>query len=131
MPIQSWGKSGVLAFFGPKIGHFGQIFRDMDFNFVLPIMSIDIKGQTKLEVNWTQINHFSLQKYTKMAISQNPILLKWRSPKSLLLLNFSIKIFETFRIDVNMDFASTCHDGFLSPKSKKNSGFFWIWAQNV
>ena len=26
MPIQSWGKSGVLAYFVPKISHFGQLF---------------------------------------------------------------------------------------------------------
>ena len=26
MPIQSWGKSGVLVYFGPKIGHSGHIF---------------------------------------------------------------------------------------------------------
>ena len=65
MPIQSWGKSGVLAYFAPKIGHFGHIFLDMDFKFVLPIISIDIKGQTELEVNWTQIDYFSLQKKQK------------------------------------------------------------------
>ena len=38
MPIQSWGKSGFLAYFGPKIGHFGLIFGDIDFKFVLPIV---------------------------------------------------------------------------------------------
>ena len=67
MPIQIRGKSGVLAYFGPKIRHFGHIFLDMDFKFVLPcfIISIDIKGQTKLEGNWTQIDHFSLKKPQK------------------------------------------------------------------
>ena len=30
MPIQSWGKSGVLAYFGPKIGYFGHILSDFD-----------------------------------------------------------------------------------------------------
>ena len=53
MPIQSWSKNGVLAYFGPKIGFFGHIIWEMDFKFVLPIISIDIKEQTKLEVNWT------------------------------------------------------------------------------
>ena len=49
MPIKSWGKSGDLAYFWQKICHFGNIFRDMDSKFVLPIISFDIK------VNWTQI----------------------------------------------------------------------------
>ena len=60
MPIQSWGKSGVLAYFGPKIGYFGHIFWDVDSKFVLPVIYINIKGQTQLEVNWTQIDHFVL-----------------------------------------------------------------------
>ena len=60
------------------------------------------------------------KKTTKTAISQNIILRKWRSPKSLPLLHFSIKFSETFRIDVNMDFAK-----ILSTKSKK-PGFFRI-----
>ena len=63
MPIRSWGKSGVPANIGAKIGYFGHIF--MDFKFVFPIISIDIKGQTKLEFNWTQIDHFSHQKPQK------------------------------------------------------------------
>ena len=50
------------------------IFWDMDFKFVLPIIYINIKGKTRLEVNWTQIDHFGLQKNIKMAISQNAIL---------------------------------------------------------
>ena len=45
-----------------------------------------------------------------MAISQNAILSKWQSPKSLHALNFSINWSETFRIDVNMNFAN---DRFL------------------
>ena len=44
MPIQSWGKSGVLAYFGLQIGYFGHIFWDMDFKFDLPIIYINIKG---------------------------------------------------------------------------------------
>ena len=31
MPIQSWGKSGVLAYFWLKIGYSGHIFWDMNF----------------------------------------------------------------------------------------------------
>ena len=52
MAIQRWGKSGVMTYFGPKIYHFGQIFRDsdMDFKYVLSIISIDIKGQTWLKL---------------------------------------------------------------------------------
>ena len=58
MPIDCWGKSGVLAYFWLKIGYFGYFFWDMDFKFVLPI--IYIKGKPQLEVNWTQIDHFIL-----------------------------------------------------------------------
>ena len=60
MPVQSWGKSGVMAYFGLKIGYFGHISWYMDFKIVLPIIYIDIKEQTLLEVNWTQIDHFIL-----------------------------------------------------------------------
>ena len=60
MPIQSWGKSGALAYFGLKIGYSGYIFWDVDFKFVLPIICINIKRQIQLEVNWTQLDYFIL-----------------------------------------------------------------------
>ena len=61
MPIKSWDKNGVLAYSGPKISHFGHIYWNMDFIF-LPIIAFDIiKGQTKLGVHWTQIDHFSIK----------------------------------------------------------------------
>ena len=62
------------------------------------------------------------------------MLLKWKSPSSLTLRHFSTNSSETFRIDVNMDFANTSCARFLiyckppkklSSKSKKN-GFVWI-----
>ena len=43
-----------LAYFGPKVGYFGHIFRDFDLKFVLPIIYIKIDRQTELEVNRTQ-----------------------------------------------------------------------------
>ena len=67
-------------------------------------------------VNQTQIGHSipkKLQKLTKVAISQNPISPKCHSPKSLLLLHFSTNLSETFRINVNMDFAHTNRSRFL------------------
>ena len=78
----------------------------MDFKFVLPIINTNVKWQTPLEVNWTQIDQLSLQKNTKMAISQNAILAKCQSSKSLLLLQFLMDLSETFGINVNMDFAN-------------------------
>ena len=48
----------------PKISDFGHIFWDMNFKICFAL-SIDIKGQTKLEVNWSQIDHFSLQNQKK------------------------------------------------------------------
>ena len=91
-------------------------FWDMDFKLVLPSIYINFDIQTKFEVNQTQIGYFipkQLQKLTKVAISQNPILPKCHSPKSLLLLHFSMNLSETFRIDVNMDFAHTNHGRFF------------------
>ena len=85
----------------------------MDYEFVLPNISTDIEGQAKLEVNWTQIDHLACKKNRKMAISQNPILPRCQSPKSLLLLNFSMNLSETFRNDVNMDFLNINDGGFL------------------
>ena len=93
MPIKSWGKSG-------------HIFLDKDFNFLPIIYIINIKGQTNLEVNWTQIDHFILKK------TQNAIFAKCQSPKSLLL-HFSIYLSKTFRIDVNMDIANNLVRGFF------------------
>ena len=45
-----------------KAGYSGHIFWDMDFNIVLPIIYINIKDKTQLEVNWTQIDHSGPQK---------------------------------------------------------------------
>ena len=45
-------------------------------------------------------------------MSQNAILAKCQSPKSLILLNFSMNLSETFRIDVNMDFANNVEADF-------------------
>ena len=59
MPIESWRKSGVLLF-RPKIFYSRHTLWDMDFKFVLPTIHINIKGETQLEVNWTQIDHFIL-----------------------------------------------------------------------
>ena len=71
----------------------------MDFKLVLPNIYINIDIQTKFEVYQTQIGHSipkKLQKLTKVVISQNPILPKCHSPKSLLLLHFSMNLSETF-----------------------------------
>ena len=46
--------------FGQKLAIMANFLYNMDFKFVLPIIHINIKVQTKLEVNWTQINHFIL-----------------------------------------------------------------------
>ena len=44
IPIQIWGKSGVLVYCGLKIGYFGHVFWDMGFKFVLPIIYNTNKG---------------------------------------------------------------------------------------
>ena len=73
---------------------------DMDFKFVLPSIYINFDIQTNFEVNQTQIGHSvpkNTPKITRMAISQNPILPKCHSPKSLLLLHFSMNLSEAYR----------------------------------
>ena len=64
-PLEGVAPKWQLAYFGPRIGYYGHIFWDMDFKFVLPIIYINIDIQTKLEVNWTWIGHFSPQKPPK------------------------------------------------------------------
>ena len=89
----------------------------MDFKLVLPGIYINFDIQPSLKSIIPKLAILSqtkkLQKLTKVAISQNPILPKCHSPKSLLLLHFSMNLSETFRIDVNMDFAHTNHGRFL------------------
>ena len=87
--LQKWW----LAHFGPNISYFGQMFWDLDFKFVLPIIYINIDI---LEPNEKSIGlklaiwaHKNLQKTLKWPYhnSQDPILPKCLSPKSLFLLH--------------------------------------------
>ena len=86
---------------------------DMDFKFIL----------SGIYINYSIPK--IIPKITKMAISQNPILPNCHSPKSLLL-HFSMNLSETFRINVNMDFAHNNRGRFLilnfSDKFIKNVG---------
>ena len=99
-------------------------FLDMDFKFVLPSIYNNFDIQTNFEVNQSIrptlsiLSPLILQKITKMAMSQNPILPKCHSPKSQLLLHFSMNLSETLRINVNMNFAHTNRGG--NPKWTSN-----------
>ena len=99
VPIWCSRAKVASGLFLPIDGDFVQMFWDVDFRFVLPSIYIGFDVQTDLRVNRTQIGHF-VPKLPKRAISQNPILPKFYSPKSLLLLHFSMNLSETFRIDV-------------------------------
>ena len=102
-----------LAYFVPIDGHFGQVFEIWTSNLLCLVFTLTLI----YKVNQTQIGYSipkKLQKLTKVAISQNHILPKCHSPKSLLLLHFSMNLSETFRIDVNMDFAHTNFGRFFS-----------------
>ena len=106
-----------LAYFVPIDGHFGQIGRyGLQICFARSYKPILKSIRPKLAILSSKI----LQKITKMAISQNPILPKCHSPKSLLLLHFSMNLSESYRINVNMDFAHTIRGRFLiEPKIQK------------
>ena len=104
-----------LAYFVPIDGHFGQIVR-YGLQFFLPDIYINFDIKTNFKVNQTQVGHFipkNTPKITKIALSQNSILRKCHSPKSLLLLHFSMNLSETLRINVNMDFVHTNGGRFL------------------
>ena len=95
---------------------------DMNFKFVFPSIYINFlihKPSLKsIRPKLAILSSKMLQKVTKVAISQNPILPKCHSPKSLLLQHFLMNLSETFRINVNMDFAHTYHGRFLIWASK-------------
>ena len=102
----------------------------MDFKSVLSMICIDIQGQTNLEVNWTQIYHFALQppKPTKnghiswkshFAFTSIPFFILPVNHQKAYSPTFFMDLSETFRIDVNMDFTSTNHGGFLILVLKK------------
>ena len=99
-------QSGIWPIFCQLMAILAKLL-DMDFKFVLPSIYSNFGLQTNFKVNYPFYPPLVLQKITKMAISQNPILPKCHSPKSLLLLHFSTNLSETFRIEVNMDFAHT------------------------
>ena len=108
--------------FWPIDGHFSQVFEIWTSNLFCPVFTSTLIYKPSLKSIRPKLAILSqkkLQKLTKVAISQNPILPKCHSPKSLLLLHFSMNLSETFRIDVN-----------LSPKSKKSRAFFGFLAQN-
>ena len=105
-----------LAYFVPIDGHFGQFFEIWTSNLFCPVFTLTLIYKPSLKSIRPKLAILSqkkLQKLTKVAISQNPILPKCHSPKSILLLHFSMNLSETFRIDVNMDFAHTNHGRFL------------------
>ena len=89
-----------------------------NLKFVLPSIYSNCDIQTNFEVNQTQIIHYIPINTPKT--HQNGHISKPHSPKSLLLLHFSMNLSETFRIVVNMDFAHTNRGRFLIYASKKN-----------
>ena len=56
-PLEGRTPKWWLAYFGPKIGQFGHIFRDFNLQFVLPIIYIKIDVHINFEVNQTQFGH--------------------------------------------------------------------------
>ena len=62
MPINVEAQEWHLAYFVPKVGYFGHIFKDNDFKFVFLSININIDRQTKLKVSWTQNEYFNPRK---------------------------------------------------------------------
>ena len=82
MPFKFGAKVRTWPIFGRKFAILATIFETWTF---LPIIVTDIKGQTKLEVNWTLIDHFSIQKpqkwpYLKISFAQVSITKKPTPP---------------------------------------------------
>ena len=59
MPIRSLARPGHEPRFGVQYGYIFHIFEDIPFNFVLPIILVDIHFQTKFGLNWTSNGYFS------------------------------------------------------------------------
>ena len=111
--IMSMSPKWHLAYFVPIDGHFGQIGRyGLQICFAQHLYWLWYTNQfwSQSDPNWPLYPQKILLKITKMAISRNPILPMCHLPKSLLLLNFSMNLSESFRINVNWI--------FWRPKSK-------------
>ena len=78
----------------------------MNFKFVLPIISINFDIQTKFGVNQTQIGH-SIPKKTPKTHQSGHISKPHFAQVSFTKKPTSTNLSETFRINVNMDFAHT------------------------
>ena len=116
-PINALAQKWHLAYFVLIVGHFDQWLenRDMNFKFVLTSIHINVDIQTKFEVNQNQIDILSQKTpkthqsdhILKLHFSQVPFTKKPTSP------TFSMNFSETFRINVNIDFAHINHGQFL------------------
>ena len=112
------GQSGIWSILCQLMAILDKLL-DMDFKFVLPSIYINFDQQTNFEVNQTQLLS---QKYSKNHYNghiSKPILPRCHSPKSLLLLHFTMNLSQTLRINVNMDFAHTYRSRFRLRPSKK------------
>ena len=121
MPIENWGKSGVLAYFWLNIGYFGHIFWDLDFNLFCPTIHININRnpiRSQLDPNGP---YYPL-KWTKVAISRFAFFRKTRLLKTLRLFHFSIFFHEIFRTNVQLNFALNLLLGFFLIFQNKFSG---------
>ena len=45
MPIKKFDKSGILAYFGPKVGHFGHFFEIWTSYLFCPPITLMLKGK--------------------------------------------------------------------------------------
>ena len=90
-------------------------------NLFCPSFTLILRGKPNWELIGPNLTILA-SKATKMAMSQNAFFAKCQSPKSLLLLHFSIYLSETFKICVNVDFANYLKSGILIQVSRK------IWS---
>ena len=120
--LKSLPKSGIWPIFCQLMAILAKCFDIWTSNLFCPsfILTLIYKPSLKsIRPKLTILSSKKLQKINERATSQNPILPKCHSPKSLVLLHFAMILYETFRINVNIDFVHINRDRFLIEASKK------------
>ena len=118
-PLKVWAIVASWPIFGRKLDILDIFFEIWTSNLLCPSFTLIVRVKLNQKSIGPKSTTLIPKKTIKMAKSQNAILAKCQSPKSLLLLHFFMKVSETFSIDINMDFANSLVREFLIQASKK------------